>query len=90
MEREFEMILQQSLEHHLKFRSIGFPELLLGIAGSTFRTHRLNIESGKFTEYQLPHYTNVRRVFVDNNTTPPTFWVGNNHGAALIKVEPQD
>jgi virginiamycin B lyase len=54
------------------------------------RILRLNIETGKFTEYQLPHYTNVRRVFVDNNTTPPTFWVGNNHGAALIKLEPQD
>jgi streptogramin lyase len=54
------------------------------------RILRLNIETGKFTEYPLPHYTNVRRVFVDNNTTPPTFWVGNNHGAALIKMEPQD
>ena len=42
------------------------------------------------TEYPLPHYTNVRRVFVDNHTTPPTFWVGNNHGAALIKMEPLD
>jgi streptogramin lyase len=54
------------------------------------RILRLNTETGKFTEYQLPHYTNVRRVFVNNNTTPPTFWVGNNHGAALIKLEPQD
>jgi virginiamycin B lyase len=54
------------------------------------RILRLNIETGKFTEYPLPHYTNVRRVFVDNNTTPPTFWVGNNHGAALIKMEPQE
>ena len=54
------------------------------------RILRLNTETGKFTEYQLPHYTNVRRVFVDNQTTPPTFWLGNNHGAALIKIEPQD
>jgi streptogramin lyase len=54
------------------------------------RILRLNTETGKFTEYQLPHYTNLRRVFVDNHTTPPTFWVGNNHGAALIKIEPQD
>src|SRR6195256_6041602 len=54
------------------------------------RILRLNIETGKFTEYPLPHYTNVRRVFVDNNTTPPTFWAGNNHGAALIKMEPQE
>jgi virginiamycin B lyase len=54
------------------------------------RILRLNIETGKFTEYPLPHYTNVRRVFVDNHTTPPAFWVGNNHGAALIKMEPQE
>jgi len=54
------------------------------------RILRLNLETGKITEYPLPHQTNVRRVFVDNNTTPPTFWVGNNHGAALIKLEPQD
>jgi virginiamycin B lyase len=38
----------------------------------------------------LPRYTNIRRVFVDNSTTPPTFWIGNNHGAAIIKVEPLD
>ena len=54
------------------------------------RILRINTQSGAVTEYQLPHYTNVRRVFVDNNTTPPTFWLGNNHGAALIKLEPQD
>ena len=52
------------------------------------RILRMSTETGKFTEYPLPHQTNVRRVFVDNNTTPPTFWVGNNHGAALIKLEP--
>src|SRR5438132_481948 len=43
------------------------------------RILRLNLETGKITEYPLPHQTNVRRVFVDNNTTPPTLWVGNNH-----------
>jgi streptogramin lyase len=52
------------------------------------RILRLNIETGKFTEYPLPHYTNVRRVFVDNHATPPVFWLGNNHGAAVIKMEP--
>jgi len=54
------------------------------------RILRLNTETGKFIEYPLPHQTNIRRVFVDNRTTPPTFWIGNNHGAALIKVEPMD
>jgi hypothetical protein len=27
-------------------------------------------------------------VFVDNSTTPVTFWAGSNHGASIIKVEP--
>jgi streptogramin lyase len=54
------------------------------------RILRLDTATGKFTEYPLPHSTNVRRVFVDNTVNPPVFWVGNNHGAALIKVEPQE
>jgi virginiamycin B lyase len=29
-------------------------------------------------------------VFVDNSTTPVTFWVGSNHDHALVKVEPLD
>jgi virginiamycin B lyase len=55
---------------------------------SADRIVRLNIETGKAIEYPLPHSTNVRRVFVDNRTPKPTFWVGNNHGAAIIKIEP--
>ena len=34
--------------------------------------------------------TNVRRVFVDNSTTPVTFWVGNNHHGKIVKLEPLD
>jgi virginiamycin B lyase len=49
---------------------------------------RLDPKTGQFTEYLLPHFTNVRRVFVDNSTTPVTFWVGNNHGASIVKLEP--
>jgi virginiamycin B lyase len=41
-------------------------------------------------EYLLPRQTNIRKVFVDNTTTPVTFWTGNNHGAAIIKLEPLD
>jgi virginiamycin B lyase len=26
-------------------------------------------------------------VFVDNSTTPATFWVGSNHGASILKLE---
>ncbi len=49
---------------------------------------RLNPRTGEFVEYLLPRFTNIRRVFVDNSTTPVTFWVGNNHGASIVKLEP--
>jgi sugar lactone lactonase YvrE len=56
----------------------------------TDRVIRLNPSNGEVTEYLLPQQTNVRRVFVDNSTTPVTFWVGNNHGASIMKLEPID
>jgi virginiamycin B lyase len=49
---------------------------------------RVNTANGQVTEYLLPTSTNIRRVNVDNSTTPPTFWIGNNLGASVIKVEP--
>ncbi len=54
------------------------------------RVLRLDPATGKFVEYPLPRYTNVRRIFVDNNVTPPALWIGNNHGAAIIKLEVLD
>jgi virginiamycin B lyase len=54
------------------------------------RILRLNPASGQIVEYLLPQHTNVRRVFVDNSTTPVTFWVGSNHGASIVKLEPLD
>jgi len=54
------------------------------------RVSRLNPKTGEFVEYLLPRTTNIRRVFVDNSTTPVTFWVGSNHGASIVKVEPMD
>jgi virginiamycin B lyase len=54
------------------------------------RVTRLDPKTGQATEYQLPKNTNVRRVWVDNSTTPVTFWVGSNHGASIVKVEPLD
>jgi len=54
------------------------------------RILRLNPKTGQFIEYLLPGHTNVRRVFVDNSTTPVTFWVGSNHGASIVKLEPLD
>ena len=56
----------------------------------TDRVVRLNPKTGESVEYQLPAETNMRSVFVDNSTTPVTFWTGSNHKAALVKVEPLD
>jgi streptogramin lyase len=56
----------------------------------TDSVQRLNPKTGEFVEYLLPRFTNIRRVFVDNSTTPVTFWVGNNHGASIVKLEPLD
>jgi streptogramin lyase len=55
---------------------------------NTDRVLRMDLETGEFVEYPLPSQTNIRRVFVDNSTTPPTFWVGNNHHASIVKLEP--
>jgi len=55
---------------------------------SNDRIVRVNTKTGEVTEYLLPRTTNVRRVNVDNSTNPPTFWVGNNLGATIIKLEP--
>jgi streptogramin lyase len=54
------------------------------------RVARIDPKTGQTTEYQLPKSTNVRRVWIDNSTTPVTFWVGSNHGASIVKVEPLD
>jgi virginiamycin B lyase len=55
---------------------------------NTDRVARLNTRTGEIVEYLLPRPTNIRRVNVDNRTGPPTFWVGNNLGASIIKLEP--
>jgi len=54
------------------------------------RIVRLDPKTGAFTEYLMPGHTNVRRVWVDNKTTPVTFWVGSNHAASIVKLEPID
>jgi len=54
----------------------------------TDRVARLDIKSGQYTEYMLPRPTNIRRVYVDDSKNPGTLWIGNNHGASIVKVEP--
>ncbi len=57
---------------------------------NTDRVVRLNPKTNEIVEYLMPKDTNIRRVFVDNSTTPVTFWTGSNHGASVVKVEPLD
>jgi virginiamycin B lyase len=56
----------------------------------TDRVSRLDTTSGQVVDYLLPRTTNIRRVFVDQSGERPVLWVGSNHGASIIKVEPLD
>jgi streptogramin lyase len=56
----------------------------------TDQVTRLDTKSGRMIGYLLPRTTNIRRVFVDNSTIPVTFWVGSNHGASIVRLEPLD
>jgi len=53
----------------------------------TDQVTRLNTKTGEMADYLLPRTTNIRRVFVDNATTPVSFWIGSNDGASIVKVE---
>ena len=54
------------------------------------RIARINTKTGDMVEYPLPANTNIRNLYIDNETTPVTVWFGNNHGAAIVKLEPLD
>jgi streptogramin lyase len=57
---------------------------------NTDRVARLDVKTGQYIEYQLPRPTNIRRVFVDDSKDPGTLWIGSNHGASIVQVEPLD
>jgi virginiamycin B lyase len=56
----------------------------------TDQVARLNTKTDEIVEYLLPRNTNIRRVFVVDSGPRPVLWVGNNHGNAIVKVEPLD
>jgi streptogramin lyase len=56
----------------------------------TDRVVRLDPKTGLSVQYLMPADTNMRTVYVDNTTTPVTFWVGSNHDHRLVKVETFD
>ena len=57
---------------------------------SSDRLGRLNPATGEWVNYPLPRYSNLRRVFVDDRTPQVAVWVGNDHAAQVIKLEPLD
>jgi streptogramin lyase len=57
---------------------------------SSDRIVRLNPKDGKVTVYLLPDSTNIRRLFVDDSGPRPVLWIGNDHGASIIRMEPLD
>jgi virginiamycin B lyase len=56
----------------------------------TDQVSRLDIATGQVVDYLLPRTTNIRRVFADDTGQRPVLWVGSNHGASIVKVEPLD
>jgi virginiamycin B lyase len=51
---------------------------------------RLFPDKGEMVQYLLPRATNIRRVFVEETGERPVLWVGSNHGASIVRVEPLD
>ncbi len=52
------------------------------------RAVRLNSQTGEFTEYLLPHSTNVRHVEVQKSGALSSLWLGDQHGATIVRIEP--
>jgi streptogramin lyase len=52
------------------------------------RVTRLDPATGKTVEYLMPIETNFRRASVDNSGPRPAMWVGAQHQAVVMKVEP--
>jgi streptogramin lyase len=57
---------------------------------ATDQVSRLDTKTGQVVDYLLPRSTNMRRVFVEETGRRPVLWVGSNHGASIVKVEPLD
>jgi virginiamycin B lyase len=56
----------------------------------TDRIVRLDPKTGQALEYLIPSNSNLRSLWLDETTTPVTFWTGSNHDHALVKVETLD
>jgi len=54
------------------------------------RVTRINVTTGHTVQYLMPIETNARRVSIDNYGTKPVMWIGAQHQAVVMKVEPLD
>jgi streptogramin lyase len=53
--------------------------------------YRLDPATGQIKKYLLPTLnSNIRRIDVDNSTSPVSIWVGENHHARLARIEVLD
>ena len=52
------------------------------------RVTRIDTKTGKTIQYLMPIETNARRVSIDNSEARPVMWLGANHKAVVMKVEP--
>ena len=54
--------------------------------------YRLNPATGQVTNYPKGSlmYGQSRHLYVDNSTTPVTIWIGQDHMAAITRIEPLD
>jgi virginiamycin B lyase len=58
---------------------------------STDYIYRFHPATAEFTYYLLPTLgANLRKIDVDNSTTPVTIWVAEVHRGKLARIEPQD
>jgi hypothetical protein len=50
---------------------------------------RLDPKTGEMVHYLMPTVkTDIRRVFVDNSTNPPSMLVGEDRGAKILLIQP--
>jgi streptogramin lyase len=49
---------------------------------------RMNVATGEFVEYLLPHRTNVRQINVQKSGAFSSMWVGDQHANTITRVEP--
>src|SRR6266852_6197372 len=49
---------------------------------------RIDTKTGQAVQYLMPVETNGRRVAVDDYGTKPGLWIGANHQAVVMHVEP--